>query len=110
MGCTGRHSIPSTSRRRRAGEGRTARLFCRHLDDLRRAFRHFRVIHVICDYAFNHRADKSKVVRKYLQVWGERVRIHFLPSTPRRRTRWRRCGGDCTRPSPETTDAGRCSS
>jgi transposase len=60
-------------------EGRTAGLFCRHLDDLRRAFRHYRVIHVICDNAFNHRADRSKVVRKYLAAWGERVRLHFLP-------------------------------
>jgi transposase len=61
------------------GEGRTAGLFCRHLDDLRRAFRHYRVVHVICDNASNHRPDKSKVVRKYLEVWGERVRLHFLP-------------------------------
>src|SRR5262245_33194798 len=60
-------------------EGRMAGLFCRHLDDLRRAFRHYRVIHVICDNAFNHRPDKSKVVRKYLADWGERVRLHFIP-------------------------------
>jgi transposase len=63
----------------REGEGRTAGLFCRHLDDLRRAFRQYRVIHVICDNAFNHRADRSKVVRKYLGERGERVRVHFLP-------------------------------
>jgi transposase len=62
-----------------AGEGRTAGLFCRHLDDLRRAFRHYRVIHVICDNAFNHRPDRSKVVRAYLGRWGGRVRLHFLP-------------------------------
>jgi transposase len=61
------------------GEGRTAGLFCRHLDDLRRAFRHYKVIHVICDNAFNHRPDKSTVVRKYLAAWGERVRVHYLP-------------------------------
>ena len=60
-------------------EGRTAGLFCRHLDDLRRAFRHYRIIHVICDNAFNHRADRSKVVRAYLARWGGRVRLHFLP-------------------------------
>jgi transposase len=60
-------------------EGRTAGLFCRHLDDLRRAFRQYRVIHVICDNAFNHRPDKSKVVRAYLAAWGRRVQIHFLP-------------------------------
>jgi transposase len=62
-----------------AGEGRTAGLFCRHLDDLRRAFRHYKVIYVICDNAFNHRPDRSTVVRKYLAVWGERVQLHFLP-------------------------------
>ena len=61
------------------GEGRTAGLFCRHLDDLRRAFRHYRVIHVICDNAFNHRPDRSKVVRAYLVAWGERISLHFLP-------------------------------
>ena len=38
----------------RPREGRTAALFCRHLDDLRRAFRHYRVIHVICDNAGIH--------------------------------------------------------
>jgi transposase len=60
-------------------EGRTAGLFCRHLDDLRRAFRHYRVIHVICDNASNHRPDKSRVVRAYLAAWGGRVQVHFLP-------------------------------
>jgi transposase len=60
-------------------EGRTAGLFCRHLDDLRRAFRHYTVVHVICDNAFNHRADKSTAVRKYLAAWGGRVRVHYLP-------------------------------
>jgi transposase len=61
------------------GEGRTAGLFCRHLDSLRRAFRHYRVIHVICDNAFNHREDKSRVVRAYLAAWGHRVVVHYLP-------------------------------
>jgi len=60
-------------------EGRPAGLFCRHLDDLRRVFRHYRVIHVICDNAVNHRVDRSKVVRAYLAAWGERVRVHYLP-------------------------------
>jgi transposase len=60
-------------------EGRTAGLFLRHLDDLRRAFRQYKVIHVICDNAVNHRPDKSKAVRAYLEEWGERVRVHFLP-------------------------------
>ena len=35
-------------------EGRSAALFCRHLDDLRRAFRHYTVIHVLCDNAGTH--------------------------------------------------------
>jgi transposase len=60
-------------------QGRTAGLFCRHLDDLRRAFRQSQVIHVICDNAFNHRPDRSRVVRAYLKAWGERVQIRFLP-------------------------------
>ena len=60
-------------------EGRTAGLFCRHLDDLRRAFRQYRVIHVICDNAVNHRPDKSRVVRAYLERWEGRVRVEFLP-------------------------------
>jgi hypothetical protein len=59
------------------GEGRTAGLFCRHLDDLCRAFRHYRVIHVICDNAFNHRPDRSKVVRAYQVAWGERISLQF---------------------------------
>jgi len=60
-------------------EGRTAALFCRHLDDLRRAFRRYKVIHVLCDNAFNHRPEKSRAVRAYLGEWGERVRVHYLP-------------------------------
>jgi transposase len=35
----------------RPREGRSAALFLRHLDDLRRAFRHYKVIHVLCDNA-----------------------------------------------------------
>lgn len=38
-------------------EGRTASLFLRHLDDLRRAFRQYKVIHVICDNAVNHQVQ-----------------------------------------------------
>jgi putative transposase len=60
-------------------EGRTAPLFCRHLDDLRRAFRHHKVVHVICDNAFNHRPDKSRAVKQYLAAWGRRVVVHYLP-------------------------------
>src|SRR5262249_50419116 len=46
-------------------EGRTAALFCRHLDDLRRAFRHYKVIHVICDNAKTHKPDKARLVKEY---------------------------------------------
>ena len=60
-------------------EGRTAALFCAHLDDLRRAFRQYKVLHVICDNAFNHRPDKSRLVKAYLAEWGQRVVLHFLP-------------------------------
>jgi transposase len=61
------------------GEGRTAALFCRHLDDLRRAFRRYRVVHVICDNAGNHRPDRSKAVRAYLAKHAERIKVHYLP-------------------------------
>jgi transposase len=60
-------------------EGRTAGLFCRHLDDLRRAFRQYKVIHVICDNASSHRPDKSRLVRAYQAEWGRRVVFHYLP-------------------------------
>jgi transposase len=60
-------------------EGRTAGLFCRHLDDLRRALRHYRVIHVICDNAFSHRPDRSRMVQAYLAAWAGRAQVHFLP-------------------------------
>jgi transposase len=75
-------------------EGRTAGLFCRHLDDLRRAFRRYRVVHVICDNAFNHQPERSRLVRAYLARWGGRVRLHFLPKyspdcNPIERVWWR---------------------
>lgn len=60
-------------------EGRTAALFCAHLDDLRRALRQYKVIHVICDNANNHRPEKSLLVRAYLKKWGERIKVHYLP-------------------------------
>ncbi len=59
--------------------GRTAGLFCRHLDDLRRAFRQYKVIHVICDNVNTHRPDKSRLIKAYLAEWGERVKVHYLP-------------------------------
>jgi transposase len=78
----------------RPREGRGAALFCRHLDDLRRAFRHYRVVHVICDNAGFHKPDKSKVVRAYLAEWSGRVVLHYLPTyspdtNPVERVWWR---------------------
>jgi transposase len=62
------------------GKRRNGELFVRHLDDLRRRFRRYRVIHVICDNARFHQAAKCKRVRQYLAKWGERVRLHYLPT------------------------------
>ncbi len=49
----------------RPKEGRTAALFCRHLDDLRRAFRHYRVVHVICDNARVHKPEHARRVNSF---------------------------------------------
>jgi len=78
----------------RPKEGRGAALFCRHLDDLRRAFRQYRVIHVICDNAGTHTPAGSKLVRAYLAEWGHRVKVHYLPkyapdTNPIERVWWR---------------------
>ena len=75
-------------------EGRSAALFCRHLDDLRRAFRHYKVIHVVCDNANTHKEEKSRLVRAYLEEWGHRVVLHYLPTyapecNPIERVWWR---------------------
>lgn len=61
------------------GTRRNAELFVRHLDDLRRAFRHYRIIHVICDNACFHTIKGSKLVREYLAKHGQRVKLHYLP-------------------------------
>jgi putative transposase len=55
---------------------RNATLFLAHLDDLRRRLRGFRRIHVICDNASFHDCRR---VREYLQQWGHRIQLHFLP-------------------------------
>lgn len=78
----------------RPKEGRSAALFCRHLDDLRRALRHYRVIHVVCDNARTHKPERSKAVKEYLGRWGGRVVIHYLPAyapecNPVERVWWR---------------------
>ena len=58
-------------------QGRNAELFLAHLDDLRRRYRCYRVIHVICDNAKPHYAKK---VREYLAKHGGRVVLHYLPA------------------------------
>ena len=78
----------------RPNEGRSAALFLRRLDHLRRAFRHYKVIHVICDNAGTHKPNKSKVVKGYLAAWQGRVVIHYLPTytpdaNPIERVWWR---------------------
>jgi transposase len=75
-------------------EGRSAALFCRHLDDLRRALRHYRVIHVICDNARTHKPGRSRLVQEYLAAWGQRVVLRYLPTyapecNPIERVWWR---------------------
>ena len=75
-------------------QGRDAALFCAHLDDLRRAFRHYRVIHVICDNVKTHTAAGSLLVRAHLGRWAGRVKVHYLPKyapecNPIERVWWR---------------------
>jgi transposase len=77
-----------------AGDRRDAALFVAHLDELRRRYRRFRVVHVICDNARFHTAAGSKVVRAYLARWGRRVALHYLPAyapdaNPVERVWWR---------------------
>jgi transposase len=59
------------------GQGRNTDLFLAHLDELRRRYRRYRVIHVICDNARPHAAAR---VREYLGRWGHRVQLHYLPT------------------------------
>ena len=61
----------------RPRQGRNADLFLAHLDDLRRTYRRYTVIHVICDNAKPHSAKK---VREYLVKHEGRVVVHFLPT------------------------------
>jgi transposase len=62
------------------GTRRNADLFLAHLDELRRRFRRYRVIHVICDNARFHDPARCRKVREYLRRCGHRVRLHFLPT------------------------------
>lgn len=58
------------------GTRRDAALFLAHLDDLRRQLRAYRVIHVVCD---NARFHDCRAVRHYLDRWGDRIKLVFLP-------------------------------
>jgi transposase len=62
------------------GRRRNADLFLAHLDELRRRFRRYRVIHVICDNARFHDPGRCHKVRDYLRRWGQRIRRYFLPT------------------------------
>jgi transposase len=63
-----------------AGSKRNAVLFLRHLDDLRRRYRCYRRIHVICDNATFHKPEGCKKVQEYMAKWGHRIVLHFLPT------------------------------
>lgn len=62
------------------GSRRDGELFVRHLEDLRHRLRRYRVIHVICDNARFHQAARCKRVREYLDRWGHRLVLHYLPA------------------------------
>src|SRR5438477_385224 len=61
------------------GARRDAGLFLAHLDELRRRYGGYRKVHVNCDNASFHRPDRCKQVAAYLEKWGERIELHFLP-------------------------------
>jgi transposase len=62
------------------GARRNAELFVAHLEDLRKRFRRYRRIHVICDNARFHTAEGSRLVRAYLAEHGDRIVLHYLPA------------------------------
>jgi transposase len=58
------------------GTQRNSVLFVQHLHDLRRRLRGYRHIHVVCD---NARFHDCGLVDEFLNQWGHRITIHFLP-------------------------------
>jgi len=85
---------------------RNADLFLSHLDELRRRFRRYRRIHVICDNAAFHKPERCKKVQRYMLSGGTALfSISCLPTLPRR-TRSNEYGGTSMRKSPVTTAAG----
>src|SRR5262249_4608778 len=78
----------------RKKEGRSAALFLRHLDDLRRALRPYRVIHATSDNTRTHTAAGPEPGPADPAEWGHRVRVHYLPkyapdTNPIERVWWR---------------------
>ncbi len=61
------------------GKGRNADLFLAHLDELRCRYRGYHKIHVICDNASFHTIKRSRKVREYMEQWGHRIVLHYLP-------------------------------
>jgi transposase len=51
-----------------------------HLDELRRCYCCYRVIHVICDNARFHKAALCRKLKEYLAKWGDRINLHYLPT------------------------------
>ena len=75
------------------GKQRNGELFVRHLEELRWRLRRYRVIHVFCDNARFHQAEKCKQLQAYLRRWGHRIELHYLPlydpeSNPIERVWW----------------------
>jgi transposase len=61
------------------GDKRDGDLFVRHLEDLRLRLRRYRVIHVFCDNARIHQPAKCKRLQEYLNRWGDRIVLHYVP-------------------------------
>jgi hypothetical protein len=87
------------------GGRRDAALFVRHFDDLRRHFRRYRVIHVVCDNARFHTPEGSKLVRRTWRGGGTGSSSTTCPRIRQSTTRSSGCGGTCGRRSPATTAA-----
>ncbi|MCH7726237.1 MAG: IS630 family transposase [Planctomycetes bacterium] len=58
------------------GSQRNSVLFVQHLHDLRSWLRKYRHIHVVCD---NARFHDCRLVDEFLNRWGHRITIHFIP-------------------------------
>jgi putative transposase len=61
------------------GAKRDGALFVRHLEELRRRLRRYRVIHVICDNARFHKEATCRRLQDYLRRWGHRIVLHYVP-------------------------------